>query len=108
MSIRKAAIDFSAADSSLRVSSVPITILGCLLVCPEQDSLQRYSQTSGPRRRDERMRLPFCMVAPLFRWLYRHNIGTKWGSSLWSAVSGGRWPGLTGGLEGLFKPSALV
>lgn len=63
MSLRNATIDFNAADSSFRESSVPITILRCFLFCPEQDSLQRYSQTSGPRRREERMRLPFCMAA---------------------------------------------
>ena len=43
-----AAIDFSAADSSLGILSDPMTILRCFLVCPEQDSLQPYSQTSGP------------------------------------------------------------
>jgi hypothetical protein len=35
MSFRKAEIAFSAADSSLKVSSVPMTIRRCFLVCPE-------------------------------------------------------------------------
>jgi hypothetical protein len=48
MSFRKAEIAFSAADSSLKVSSVPMTIRRCFLVCPE--SLQTMEFRASHQR----------------------------------------------------------
>ena len=96
ISLRRATIAFSAAASFLRVSSDPITILRCFLLSTGQDSLHRYSQTSGPRRREDRMRLPFCIAAPWVRpkvlrhgLLYRHNIGNRRGVVCSSSVTSG-------------------
>jgi hypothetical protein len=56
MSFRKAGITFSAADSSLKVLSVPMTIRRCFLVCPERASLAVLPNVGSltTRRAEER------------------------------------------------------
>jgi DNA polymerase-3 subunit epsilon len=58
-------IAWRADSSSFKSSTEPTTILRCFLLSPGRDSLHLYSQTSGPRRRGARMRLPFCIASPL-------------------------------------------
>lgn len=61
---RSAATSRSASDLSENCAIEPITILRCFRLPSAPASRHLNSQTSGPRKRVDRVILPFCIASP--------------------------------------------